>query len=92
MCGKEVQSLKGAELADYRGKQIGYLFQNFELLDNLTGRENILLPLSLHNVPKSESNKRIMELLRIWKLQMYWTNFRLKCPVGKSRELQLPER
>jgi len=62
MCGKEVQSLKGAELADYRGKQIGYLFQNFELLDNLTGRENILLPLSLHNVPKSESNKRIMEI------------------------------
>jgi len=84
MCGKEVQSLKGAELADYRGKQIGYLFQNFELLDNLTGRENILLPLSLHNVPKSESNKRIMELLRIWKLQMYWTNFRLKCPVAKA--------
>lgn len=62
MRGKEVQSLKGADLADYRGKEIGYLFQNFELLENLTGRENILLPLSLHNVSKNESNKRIMEL------------------------------
>ncbi|WP_265446800.1 ABC transporter ATP-binding protein [Acetivibrio straminisolvens] len=59
---REIQSLKGSDLAEYRGKHIGYLFQNFELLDNLTGRENILLPLSLHNIPKSESDKRITEL------------------------------
>ena len=44
--GTEILTLKGAKLAEYRGKKIGYLFQNFELLDNLTGQENILLPLS----------------------------------------------
>lgn len=38
--GKEIQALKGAKLAQYRGREIGYLFQNFELLDNLTGREH----------------------------------------------------
>ena len=42
--GKEIQALKGAKLAQYRGREIGYLFQNFELLDNLTGRENIMVP------------------------------------------------
>lgn len=62
MNGKQLQTLKGSALADYRGKEIGYLFQNFELLDNLTGRENILLPLSLHRVPESESNKRLEQL------------------------------
>lgn len=62
MKGVEVQSLKGAKLAEYRGKMIGYLFQNFELLDNLTGQENILLPLSIHNIPKEESNRRLQEL------------------------------
>ena len=46
--GKEIQALKGAKLAQYRGREIGYLFQNFELLDNLTGRENIMVPLSIH--------------------------------------------
>ncbi len=46
--GVNLQALKGRTLADYRGKKVGYLFQNFELLDNLTGRENILLPTSLH--------------------------------------------
>ncbi len=60
--GKQIQTLKGAELADYRGKEIGYLFQNFELLDNLTGRENIQLPLSLHGVPEKESKQRLEQL------------------------------
>ena len=65
MEGKKLQSLKGKSLAAYRGKTVGYLFQNFELLDNLTGRENILLPTSLHEVPEKES------LLRLNKLAKY---------------------
>ena len=59
---KDLGQLKGSQLADYRGKEIGYLFQNFELLDNLTAKENILLPLSLHKVDADESNVRL-ELL-----------------------------
>ncbi|MDO4311591.1 MAG: ABC transporter ATP-binding protein [Eubacteriales bacterium] len=62
MNGRQIQTLKGRKLADYRGKEIGYLFQNFELLDNLTGRENILLPLALHNVPEKESRRRLEQL------------------------------
>ncbi|MCI9237093.1 ABC transporter ATP-binding protein [Lachnospiraceae bacterium 50-23] len=62
MNGRRIETLKGASLADYRGKEIGYLFQNFELLDNLTGCENILLPLSLHGVPEHESKKRLEQL------------------------------
>ena len=59
---KDLGQLKGSQLADYRGKEIGYLFQNFELLDNLTAKENILLPLSLHKVDANESKARL-ELL-----------------------------
>ena len=59
---KDLGQLKGSRLADYRGKEIGYLFQNFELLDNLTAKENILLPLSLHKVDANESKVRL-ELL-----------------------------
>ena len=59
---KDLGQLKGSQLSDYRGKEIGYLFQNFELLDNLTAKENILLPLSLHKVDADESKVRL-ELL-----------------------------
>ena len=62
MQGKDLGQLKGNQLADYRGKEIGYLFQNFELLDNLTAKENILLPLSLHKVDANECKVRL-ELL-----------------------------
>ena len=60
--GKEIQALKGAKLAQYRGREIGYLFQNFELLDNLTGRENIMVPLSIHGVSEDESRNRLEKL------------------------------
>ena len=59
---KDLGQLKGSQLTDYRGKEIGYLFQNFELLENLTAKENILLPLSLHKVDANESKVRL-ELL-----------------------------
>lgn len=62
MEGKNLTSLCGKALAEYRGKNVGYLFQNFELLDNLTGRENILLPTSLHNMPEKESHLRLKQL------------------------------
>lgn len=62
--GKTLDSFNGKALAEYRGKKVGYLFQNFELLDNLTGCENILLPTSLHGVPETESRLRLKRLAK----------------------------
>lgn len=60
--GTQLQTLSGKKLAQYRGRQIGYIFQNFELIDNLTGMENILLPLALHGVPEQDAQRRIDHL------------------------------
>lgn len=60
--GKSLAKLSGKELAAYRGKTVGYLFQNFELLDNLTARENILLPTTLHGVSEKKSKRRLDQL------------------------------
>lgn len=60
--GQDVSGFSGTNLADYRGKEIGYLFQEFELLDNMTARENIILPLSLHGVIAKEANAAIQSL------------------------------
>jgi putative ABC transport system ATP-binding protein len=59
---EDISSFSGTRLANYRGKEIGYLFQEFELLDNLTVRENIILPLSLHNVTSKQAEGEIHEL------------------------------
>ncbi len=60
--GQSLADLNEKALAAYRGNKIGYLFQNFELLDNLTAAENILLPASLHNVPEPACRKRLAYL------------------------------
>jgi len=62
MNDRPIHTLKGKALSDYRGKEIGYLFQNFELLDNLTGKENILLPLVLAGKSFPEMQRRLTPL------------------------------
>ncbi len=62
--GEDISSFRGRKLSDYRGKEIGYLFQEFELLDNLTARENIILPLSLHGIAGREAETMLKKLAR----------------------------
>lgn len=60
--GKDISTFGGAQLANYRGKEIGYLFQEFELLDNLTARENITLPLALHGITGQDAENDIQQI------------------------------
>lgn len=82
-----VQKLKGAALAEYRGKRIGYLFQNFELLDNLTGRENILLPLSIHNVSEKESCERLLQLASYLEIEEVLDKFPAQMSGGQKQRI-----
>lgn len=60
--GNDISAFSGSQLADYRGKEIGYLFQEFELLDNLTAGENITLPLALHGVTGKDAEKDLRQI------------------------------
>lgn len=62
--GQNISSFKGSQLAKYRGSQIGYLFQEFELLDNLTARENIVLPLSIHGENPKKQEDQLQRLAK----------------------------
>ena len=63
LLGKEdISELKGSRLARFRGCRAGYLFQNFELLDHMTGEENILLPAEMHKLNQKEVEKRFKDL------------------------------
>ncbi len=87
MKGKKIQNLKGAGLASYRGKEIGYLFQNFELLDNLTGRENILLPLSLHKVDGNEGKRKLNQLVEYLEIKDVLDKFPSQMSGGQKQRI-----
>ena len=87
MKGREIQSLKGKILAQYRGMEIGYLFQNFELIDNLTGRENIMLPMSLHNISDQESRERIEKLASYFEITEVLEKFPAQMSGGQKQRI-----
>ena len=85
--GVNLQALKGRTLADYRGKKVGYLFQNFALLDNLTGRENIMVPLSIHNISEAEGGKRLEQLAEYLEITEVLDKFPSQMSGGQKQRL-----
>ncbi|MEW6524314.1 MAG: ABC transporter ATP-binding protein [Bacillota bacterium] len=61
---REITGLKGKELAVFRRKHMGFIFQDFNLLDALTLKENIILPLVLEGHPVAEIEARLEALSR----------------------------
>lgn len=61
--GKEVAALKESGRTDYRKGRIGFIFQSFNLIDTMTVRDNIMLPLNNLPLSRSEKNKRVDDAL-----------------------------
>ena len=58
--GVDPAGMRPTELALFRRRKLGFVFQEFNLLDTLTVRENILLPLVLDKVPVAEMGRRLL--------------------------------
>ena len=61
--GQEVAGLSESKLAEVRKQSIGFIFQSFNLVDELTVRENVELALLYHNVPAAERKRRVDEVM-----------------------------
>ncbi|MFD2616496.1 ABC transporter ATP-binding protein [Terrilactibacillus laevilacticus] len=60
--GKEMTGMKEKQLAEFRKNHLGFIFQEYNLLDTLTVKENILLPLSITKVSKKEADQKFKEV------------------------------
>ena len=60
--GEDVTKLKSSKLARFRREQLGFIFQDSNLLDTLTARENIALPLTISRVAAAETLRRVEEV------------------------------
>jgi putative ABC transport system ATP-binding protein len=61
--GQPIESYSEKDLAQIRSRQIGFIFQNFNLIGNLTAAENVELPLIYQKLPKAERKKLVAEAL-----------------------------
>lgn len=62
--GTDSASIKSRDLAQFRRNELGFVFQDFSLLDNFSCKDNILLPLVLSSTPYKEMESRLKPLAR----------------------------
>lgn len=61
--GKDITKLHDHSLIKYRAQKIGFIFQNYNLVPNLTAIENVMLPMEFAKVPKKQRLERARQLL-----------------------------
>ncbi len=61
--GHDISSLDESDLAQIRGKNIGFIFQQFNLIPTLTVKENIMLPMSLQGAPQEVREEQVHKIL-----------------------------
>lgn len=63
LAGQDISQLSEDELAQIRGKKVGFIFQQFNLLPNLSALENIMMPMLFQSVPQEKRKERAEFLL-----------------------------
>lgn len=75
--GNEITGMKEKQLAEFRKNHLGFIFQEYNLLDTLTVKENILLPLSITKISKKEADQKFQTVaveLGIYELKDKYPN------------------
>jgi putative ABC transport system ATP-binding protein len=61
--GRDITQLPDRDLVDYRARQVGFVFQSYNLVPNLTATENVMLPMEFVGTGKGERKRRARQLL-----------------------------
>lgn len=67
--GRTLQTMKEKELAQFRRQELGFIFQDYNLLHTLTVKENILLPLSIGRIPRVVAETKLQEIVHILNIE-----------------------
>ncbi|CUS26432.1 peptide ABC transporter ATPase [Paucilactobacillus oligofermentans DSM 15707 = LMG 22743] len=85
--GNDVTELKGNQLADFRSSEIGFIFQDFNLLESLTARENIALPLSLQNVSPKEIAPKVESIAKTLGIESILDSYPTEVSGGQKQRI-----
>ena len=87
--GKDITTLHGSQLADFRGKKLGFIFQDFNLLDTLTAYENISLALSIAGTKPSEIQKCVPQIAKALNIQEVLNKYPYQMSGGQQQRVLL---
>jgi putative ABC transport system ATP-binding protein len=87
--GHDISTLTESELAQIRGRKIGFIFQSFNLIANLTTIENVMLPMMLQSIDMDERRKRAEKLLHLVKLNDRFDHYPSELSGGQCQRVAI---
>jgi acetoin utilization transport system ATP-binding protein len=87
--GTEITSWDEGRLADFRLQNIGYIFQNFQLITSMTAAQNIELPLILNGTSKQIRNQKVADTLRQVELEAYSHHYPSELSGGQQQRVAI---
>ncbi|MCM3762681.1 ABC transporter ATP-binding protein [Alkalihalobacillus oceani] len=69
IAGEEISRISGDRLAIFRRQQLGFVFQDFHLLDSLTVKENMMVPMVLEKRATDDIDRRVAELAGVFEIE-----------------------
>jgi len=89
VAGRRIDTLSEKELALFRRKHVGIVFQFFNLFPTLTALENVMLPMELLGVPKVEAKEKALELLELVGIEDKANNFPAQLSGGEQQRVAI---
>lgn len=84
---KDITKLKGNNLNKFRREELGFVFQDFNLLDTLTAYENIALALTIQKVSPKEIDKRVTEIARTLGIEEILNKYTYQVSGGQKQRI-----
>ncbi|WP_160680457.1 ABC transporter ATP-binding protein [Clostridium sp. C8-1-8] len=89
IAGNKLSDLDKNQLALFRRKKLGFVFQDFNLLDSLTTRENIMLPMILDKCSEDAMSKRVEELMNIFEIESLANKYPYNISGGQKQRVAI---
>lgn len=84
---RSISNLKQNELSDFRAQELGFIFQDFSLLENLTAAENISLPLTLTNTKKVEIDNAVIQVAKRLSIEDFLNQYPAQLSGGQKQRV-----
>ncbi len=84
---KDITKLKGNNLNKFRREELGFIFQDFNLLDTLTAYENIALALTINKISKKEINRRVLEVAKELEIESVLNKYPYEMSGGQKQRV-----
>jgi putative ABC transport system ATP-binding protein len=85
----DIETLHESDLAQIRGRKIGFVFQTFNLIPTLTALENVMLPMTFQNIPIAKRRERAKMLLERVKLKHRLTHLPNELSGGERQRVAI---